>query len=476
MAIFHDNNSYISFRNNQSAVAAAAYRSGTKLYQERTGIVNDFTNRKEDVYHTEIFVPEGGPARYYERAVLWNEVEAREKRRDARVARERDIALPHELSLEQNVALARRIAQRMRDDYKVAIDLAIHLPDESKGQDRRNIHMHLLYTTREVGPDGLGEKVHRLDRKATAAQEIEKMRYIWELECNAALLSAGVNARIDRRTLAAQGIDRIPQIHEGPQARALAKEGRKAESVVQVDFKGREINYPEIDQGRSRPEFNAEIIAINERRQALSPVPLDVQIKNIERQIEIHMDNISELERLLPVHILPEFVRERIRIAWQRLQRLLFRRLFEEKARKKRRKNLETMRVQRRLEALKIQLEELEVNRRSLWALKNMHMTIHAALMASARPISNDNPYKMPKIVTTSSFNEQLKITARAMRASVPQEFRPAIKEHCVSSGRKWHNEGTAKPPPKMSGEFNKVSGAQEFKQKVSVSFGPVPS
>lgn len=102
------------------------------------------------------------------------------------------------------------------EKYGVAVDAAVHAPQEAQGDDPRNHHAHLLFLTRVVQQDGLGEKTRILDDKEQGPAQIELIRQIWETLANAALQQAGFEAvKIDRRTLEAQGIDRIPQEHVG---------------------------------------------------------------------------------------------------------------------------------------------------------------------------------------------------------------------------------------------------------------------
>ena len=202
------------------ATAAAAYRAGERVRDERSGTVHNFS-RRSDVLHTEIFLPPhldaqaGAWARSRER--LWNTAEHAEKRHNARVAREYQVSLPAELGAAQRVALARAFAQELAERYKVAVDLAVHEP--RAGGDPRNFHAHLLTTTREVTPAGLGAKAgldldvreRRRRELPDHRQEYINLRERWAILTNGALREAGVAARVDHRSLAAQGVDREPQ-------------------------------------------------------------------------------------------------------------------------------------------------------------------------------------------------------------------------------------------------------------------------
>jgi hypothetical protein len=220
MAIFRMEISSVARSAGRRATAAAAYRSGERVRDERTGDLFNHTRRR-DVLHTEILVPsqfEAEPvawARNRER--LWNTAEHAEKRHNSRVAREYQVTLPAELDAVRRVALARAFAREIADRYKVAVDLAVHAP--SAGSDPRNFHAHLLTTTREVTPTGLGAKAgidmqlrERLRRGLPDhRQEYLSLRERWATLTNDALREANIDARIDHRSLAAQGVDREPR-------------------------------------------------------------------------------------------------------------------------------------------------------------------------------------------------------------------------------------------------------------------------
>lgn len=204
-------------------MAAAAYRAGAVLHDERRGFTHRY-HQRTGVVDTFIMAPPQAPELTRDRALLWNAAEAAETRKNARVAREVILALPHELDLAARKILARDMAAYLVERYRVAVDVALHSPYGKDGHDPRNHHAHLLFTTREVTKDGLGKKTRILDDKEHGPQEIEAIRAVWEALANAALEQAGLEARIDRRTLMDQGIDRIPEIHIGPEGKAGREE------------------------------------------------------------------------------------------------------------------------------------------------------------------------------------------------------------------------------------------------------------
>lgn len=223
MAIYHCSVRVFSRADGHSAVAAAAYRAGAVLHDERRGFTHRY-HQRTGVVETFIMAPAFAPELTRDRALLWNAAEAAETRKNARVAREVILALPHELDLAARKILARDMAAYLVERYRVAVDVALHSPYGKDGHDPRNHHAHLLFTTREVTKDGLGKKTRILDDKEHGPQEIEAIRAVWEALANQALEQAGIESRIDRRTLMDQGIDRIPEIHIGPEGKAGATE------------------------------------------------------------------------------------------------------------------------------------------------------------------------------------------------------------------------------------------------------------
>lgn len=219
MAIYRFHISSVGRGAGRRATAAAAYRAGERLRDERSGRLYNYSRRK-DVVHTEIFLPAhlAGAADAWagNRERLWNTAERAEKQSNSRVAREYQVSLPHELTTAQQVALVRALSRELAERYKVAVDLAVHLP-RPEG-DPRNFHAHLLTTTREVTPQGLGAKTgldmqtrERRRRELPGSRaEFQTLRERWATLTNAALREANVAARVDHRSLAARGIDREP--------------------------------------------------------------------------------------------------------------------------------------------------------------------------------------------------------------------------------------------------------------------------
>jgi Ti-type conjugative transfer relaxase TraA len=210
MAIYHLSAQVISRSQGRSSVAASAYRSAEKLVDERTGLTHDFT-QKSDVVEQAILLPNDAPAWMANRETLWNAVEQVEKRQDAQLAREMTIALPRELSSEQNWALLKAFVQQEFVDQGMVADVAFHRGHPG-GEDQP--HGHVMLTLREVTPDGFGHKVRAWNGKGL----LKDWRERWAEHCNLALARQGFDLRIDHRTLEAQGINLEAQSKIGPKA------------------------------------------------------------------------------------------------------------------------------------------------------------------------------------------------------------------------------------------------------------------
>jgi len=231
MAIYHCSIKPVSRGAGRSGTAAAAYRAGVCLKDERTGEIHDYT-RKQGVEHAELILPSGVDMN---REQLWNAAESAEKRKDARVAREFELALPAELTAEQRKELALDFAKSLAEKQGVAADVALHQP--SRKGDGRNYHAHILITTRQVTSEGLGaktdleqeDKALRAKGKPTGRQQIEALRGEWATRCNLALKRTGHTEQVSHRSLEAQGIDREPTSHLGPTVTAMERRGEMTE-------------------------------------------------------------------------------------------------------------------------------------------------------------------------------------------------------------------------------------------------------
>lgn len=230
MAIYHCSVKTFSRRNGQSSTAAAAYRSGEKLLDENTGELHDY-RRKGGVISATIILPSHAPAWASDRARLWNEAERAETRINSTVAREFEIALPHELSPNDRERLAHEFARELVEKHGFAADVAIHAPPEfqkggtGKVIDNQNHHAHILLSTRRLGPNGFTEKTREFDARSNERDDdsylfgpalIEHWRERFALLQNLYLARAGVAAQVDHRSNKARGLDAVPTRHLGP--------------------------------------------------------------------------------------------------------------------------------------------------------------------------------------------------------------------------------------------------------------------
>ena len=278
MAIYHFCVKIIGRSSGRSSVAAAAYRAGEKLHNEHDGATHDYSKRnavnaaayrsgerlndydftaKRGVVYSEIILPDNSPEEFQDRATLWNAVEKSEKRCDAQTAREIDVALPAELDRHKHIDIMREYIRDNFVNHGMIADFAIH--DKGDG----NPHAHILLTTRDVTARGFGKK----NREWNKIEYLEKWRENWANIVNHELECAGIEERIDHRTLAAQGFTREPTIHVG---RSEKRERQNAE-IIQRN----EIYINELKQG-------VEI---------LKRLVDDVQTEQVEKQYDLSRIN-----------------------------------------------------------------------------------------------------------------------------------------------------------------------------------------
>ena len=224
MAIYHFSAKVVSRANGSSAVASAAYRSASELHDDRLGRDHDFSN-KAGVIHSEVMLPEGAPERLNDRATLWNEVEAGEKRKDAQLAREVEFSVPREMNEKQGVALARDFVQKQFVDRGMVADLNVHWDKAKDGTPKP--HAHVMLAMREVGPEGFGKK----NRDWNSTELLKDWREAWSAHVNERMAELGLEGRIDHRTLEAQGIELEPQHKIGPAASRRPEQGLEAERI-----------------------------------------------------------------------------------------------------------------------------------------------------------------------------------------------------------------------------------------------------
>jgi Ti-type conjugative transfer relaxase TraA len=224
MAIYHFSAKVISRSTGASALASAAYRSASRLHDQRLDRHHDFTN-KAGVIHSEVMLPENAPEHLRDREALWNAVEAAEVRKDAQLAREVEFALPRELEQADAIAVARDFVAREFVDRGMCADLNVHWDIGTDGLAKP--HAHVMLTMREVGENGFGAKV----RDWNSTPLLEHWREAWADHLNRALAERDIDVVVDHRSLEAQGIDLEPQNKIGPAASRMADVGLTGERL-----------------------------------------------------------------------------------------------------------------------------------------------------------------------------------------------------------------------------------------------------
>ena len=227
VSIYHLSFSSISRSQGRSSCAASAYRwgqLGSPITDERLGETFHYPKKRHVVFAALI-----GWAG--DNASLWNKAETAERRRNAVVAREVQVAIPRELSPDSQIALAVAFATFLRETHGVAVDVAVHNPRARDGESQP--HAHLLMTTRRVSHDGsFGEKTRELDSLKSRSASVEVIRSSWAAMCNTALEDAGVSERVDHRSYTRQGVDK-EAVHANRAAIALEEKGIATAAVAE---------------------------------------------------------------------------------------------------------------------------------------------------------------------------------------------------------------------------------------------------
>lgn len=210
----------------RSTVAAAAYRAGDKMNDERYEKSYDYT-KKHNVLHAEIITPKDAPEWMNDREKLWNAVEAGEKRKDARLAKEIVLVLPRNLDVEQHKEVIRTFIGENLTKHGLVADYAIHSPDASDGG--KNPHAHIMFTLRPVEKDGFGKKLTGFKNVLDNPETIPQWRKSYETILNDASQKADSTIHFDLRNLKDRGIDRLPQPKIGPKVTHMEKGGYQTE-------------------------------------------------------------------------------------------------------------------------------------------------------------------------------------------------------------------------------------------------------
>ncbi|MEC5321842.1 Ti-type conjugative transfer relaxase TraA [Aurantimonas sp. A3-2-R12] len=271
MAIYHLHVKVIGRKAGSSAVASAAYRSASRMRDERIDRVQDFS-AKRGVVHSEVLLPENAPEAWSDRERLWNDVEAFEVRKDAQLAREVEFALPREMSKAQGIELARDFAQSEFVDQGMIADLNVHWDIGEDGTPKPHAHVMLTMRQIEVNGDenGFGRKVRDWNRTGM----VERWRERWAGHVNERLAELDIDARIDHRSLEAQGIGLEPQSQIGAPAQRIETHRVETRCVEDDGIETRRVKGEGIEAAATvadRAEMHRQIARDNGQRIIADP-------------------------------------------------------------------------------------------------------------------------------------------------------------------------------------------------------------
>ncbi|WP_260253711.1 MobQ family relaxase [Levilactobacillus brevis] len=346
MAIFHLSVKIISRSKGQSAIASVAYRSGQRLVDQETGQIKDFTH-KRGVQYSEIQLPDQAPRAYNDREVLWNAVQVKESKSNAQLAREVEVALPVELTRDQQIQLVHDYVQQNFVDQGMCADWSLH--DKADG----NPHVHIMLTMRSIKTTGdwapkqksrylLDEKGHKIPQIDPKTHEqkigargrkmwkrttqtyndwnnrdkVENWRETWAEACNEYLAPA---LQLDHRSYQRQAKEQIPTIHEGPVARQM---GDRSDRV--------QINQAIKTQNSLLRQLEQEWEQLKQQLERLKAALIDLQerLLRAEKKQALVQDKSTETQKLeikgsettYDSHKLYELMQEKLKEAKQAKQ------------------------------------------------------------------------------------------------------------------------------------------------------------
>lgn len=285
MAIYHFSVKAISRGAGRSAIACAAYRSGEKLVCDYYGIEQDYT-KKSGVEFTNIYAPENTKKELLDRQKLWNAVEKSERRKDALLAREFEIAFPQELNQEQRQNLLDELCQGIVKKHGVVVDAAIHAPHTGSGSDERNYHAHIMFTTRAINKNGTFEaKKYRDFSRDNGTETVSNWRENFADLVNAQLEKIGSTERVSHLSYADLGNDLEATQHEGYE---VTQQRRRYEAEQQKNEEDRDLAI-------IMPEVAMSNDAIKQRN--ADRYRDEQEIKGLDQEIITSETIVSDLQR-----------------------------------------------------------------------------------------------------------------------------------------------------------------------------------
>ena len=296
MAIYHFSIKNIGRSNGRSAVAAAAYRSGEKLVDSVYGKEQDYT-KKTGIEYKNIYVPSHANENLLDRQTLWNEVEKSELKKNgdlkttARLAKEFEIAFPHEVDADTRKRMLDELAQTLVKNHNVIVDAVIHAPHTKSGSDERNYHAHIMFTTRSINEQGeLGKKAREFNddgKNLTLAY-----RELWANMVNRELEQIGTQERVSHLSYSDLKYDLEPTVHEGSKITQLRRQGIDTEISLKNDaIKAR--NAEKLEHEQIIKGLDQEIITTNSVITDLKRSQLN-EIKQTHTELPIQDKNALE--------------------------------------------------------------------------------------------------------------------------------------------------------------------------------------
>ncbi|MDR4950336.1 MobQ family relaxase [Neobacillus cucumis] len=325
MAIYHFSNQIISRKKQQNTIAAAAYRSGERLIDERTNEDKFYKRKVKPITH--ILAPSHAPHWVYNRQQLWNEVEKREKQWNAQLAREINVALPKELSHSEQEQLAIQFCTDIFVKDGMVADLSIHRDDEE------NPHFHVMLTIRPFNEDGTwGNKQIKVKELIDGKQQVKALhitdwntkekllfwREQWAHYANRFLEKNGFSERITHLSNKDRGIETLPTIHEGFVARQMQSEGKESDRI-KINNNRRMYNKTVIELGEAKREiqrkkrtekFVCRFTPLEKKQLSETAKSLrmfvnfenintrKVQLEKWSSRLEFHQDSIDKYKKL----------------------------------------------------------------------------------------------------------------------------------------------------------------------------------
>lgn len=315
MAIYHLSLKEMRRSQGRSSVAAAAYRLGEKMKDERIG--KTFNYSKKSGIIDKFFILPNGAKNFQNTSHFWNEAERSENRKNSVVAREIIINLPYEISDQQRSELVKKFCNEIVANHSVGITAAIHEP--CKDGDDRNFHAHILFTTRQITAEGFGKKTREFDDKKQGVEVLKNIRKRYEILQNEALKNAGFNdIKVDCRSFKEQGIfDKQPSKHLGVEVVNLERRKNKNKLPDEPEFKSEKRKRIEAKQATAEFYQQAQVIKavnveLNNTKNNLEIVENEIKILEIEK--ENLLKKYAEEQEKLELKKLVEIERQRQQI------------------------------------------------------------------------------------------------------------------------------------------------------------------